>query len=254
MTAILLHRYRGNPSPDALSKQFIHMRNGVSDLHLLWIEDPQRQLVPVDQIVEDLSPCSGSEGSWNSEESEAIVEDVTDSDIERSPQELENIEQFKQKVAAHAKSKGKPMPILKQLLRKKPFAMNEADDRFNKRQTDMVFACDSCGQLVSYSRMSTNSLSRADAAFLGSYIDSSWKDLPGEFRKEAWELGLIDASWFCTTICKNPPTGREADPSTELGEIAGKPTETLETCLLHVTQNGALRQSLFVMCLKPTRS
>ena len=47
---------------------------------------------------------------------------------------------------------------------------------------------------------------------MGSYCDNSWKDLPGEFRKEAWELGLIDASWFCTTNCKNPPTGIGKDP------------------------------------------
>jgi hypothetical protein len=42
---------------------------------------------------------------------------------------------------------------------------------------------------------------------MGSYSDSSWKDLPGEFRQEAWQLGLIDASWFCHVVCGNKPTG-----------------------------------------------
>ena len=173
VTAILLHRYRGNPSPDALSKQFIRMRNGVSDLLLLWIEDPQRQLAPVDQIVEEMCPCSDSEGSWVSQESLPILEDVTDSDIERSPQEVENIEQFKQKVLDDAVRRGKPMPALKQLLRRTPFYRKDADDRFNRRQVDMVFACDGCGLIVSYCSVSRNGLSRAYVTFMGSYSDSS---------------------------------------------------------------------------------
>ena len=212
VTALLLHRYRGNPSPDALGTRFHKMRNGEVDLHSLWVEDPQRQLVPVDQLVEDPSPCSSSEGSWNPEEPEPIVEDVTDSDIERSSQELEDIEKFKQKVAAHAKSKGMAMPRLKQQLRRTPAEFKDGDDRFNKKGTDRVYACDFCGMLVGYSRYHTNGFYRADATFMGSYCDSSWKDLPGEFREEAWKLGLIDASWFCTTICKNPPTGMGKDP------------------------------------------
>ena len=207
VTAILLHRYRGNPSSDALGNRFHKMRNGEVDLALLWIEDPQWLRFPLDQLVEDPSSSSDEEGSWKSAASEPIVEDVTDSDIERSPQELEDIKNFKQKVAAHAKSKGMAMPVLKQLLRRTPFQFSDGDDRFNKKGTDRVYACDCCGMLVGFSRYHTNGFYRADATFMGSYSDSSWKELPGEFRQEAWELGLIDASWFCTTVCGNPPTG-----------------------------------------------
>ena len=99
------------------------------------------------------------------------------------------------------------MPRLKQQLRRTPAKFNDGDDRFNKKGTDRVYACDSCGMLVNFSRYHTNGFYRADATFMGSYSDSSWKELPGEFREEAWKLGLIDASWFCTTVCRNPPTG-----------------------------------------------
>ena len=59
--------------------------------------------------------------------------------------------------------------------------------------------------------MASNGYYRSEATFLGSYCDSSWKDLSGEFREEAWKLGLIDASWFCTLVCQYPPTGVDKD-------------------------------------------
>ena len=205
VTALLLHRYRGNQSSNFLATRFHKMRNGEEDLYLHWIEEPQRQL------AEDLSSSSSEEGSWHTEEPEPIVQDVTDSDVERTPQELQDIYNFKEKVAAHARSNKKPMPKLKQLLRRTPAQFYDGDDRFNKTGTERVYACDACGLLVHYSRYHTNGYSRADATFMGSYCDSSWKDLPGEFREEAWKLGLIDASWFCTVVCKNPPTGVNKD-------------------------------------------
>ena len=212
VTALLLHRYRGNSSAEALAHLFHRMRNGEDDLGVLWLEDPVRLHFSLDQPVEDPSSSSDEEGSWKSAASEPIVEDVTDSDIERAPQELEKIELFKQKVAAHARSNGLAMPQLKQHLRPTPFQFSDGDDRFNKKGTDRVYACDSCGMLVGFSRYHTNGFYRADATFMGSYSDSSWKDLPGEFRQEAWQLGLIDASWFCHVVCGNKPTGIGKDP------------------------------------------
>ena len=170
-----------------------------------WIEEPQRQL------VEDPSSSSEEEGSWHTDEPEPIVQDVTDSDVERTAQELQDIDDFKAKVAAHASSKNRPMPTLKKRLRRTPVQFPDGDDRFNKSGTKRVFACDGCGLLVHASRYYTNGYYRSEATFLGSYCDSSWKDLPGDFREVAWKLGLVDASWFCTLVCQYPPTGVDKD-------------------------------------------
>jgi hypothetical protein len=39
-----------------------------------------------------------------------------------------------------------------------PFFLKDADDRFNRRQVDMVLACDSWGLIVSYCPVSRNGL------------------------------------------------------------------------------------------------
>ena len=38
-------------------------------------------------------------------------------------------------------------------------------------------------------------------------MDQSWEEIPGQFQKEAWELGLIDATWRCSQFCKQKMTG-----------------------------------------------
>jgi len=96
-------------------------------------------------------------------------------------------------------------------LQQTPSQLDERDNRFGKRKRRM-FVCDSlgCGNLVKRSSYlkKGGKYSRRDCEFAGGWVDASWAEIPGEFQKKAWELGLIDATWRCSQFCQQPPTGQ----------------------------------------------
>ena len=47
---------------------------------------------------------------------------------------------------------------------------------------------------------------RHECEFVGSYLDRSLTDIPGELRELAWECRLIDAIWHCHINCYDPMT------------------------------------------------
>ena len=90
-----------------------------------------------------------------------------------------------------------------------------SDQRFEKRQRERVFVCDSCRNIVPYSSVMRNTGSRADYTFAGSYLDHSWAlSIPGQCLYDAWANGLIDCTWHCHKVCGAPVTGAGKDRQT----------------------------------------
>ena len=89
--------------------------------------------------------------------------------------------------------------------------LHPGDDRFNKIKKQRIYACDGCGELVGFTSWNQATASSREGDFLGSYTDQSWKDLEGILQREAYELGLIDARWFCQRVCGAQPTGAGKD-------------------------------------------
>jgi hypothetical protein len=90
----------------------------------------------------------------------------------------------------------------------RPPFLPDGDDRFNKSKTQRTYACDSCGNLVSFSSWKRCKSLRAHGEFQGSYIDKSWAiNVPGELMVRAYNERLIDCTWQCTQFCKAAPTG-----------------------------------------------
>ena len=90
-----------------------------------------------------------------------------------------------------------------------------SDQRFELRQRDKVFKCDSCRNIVPYSSVKRNTGSRAEYTFAGSYLDHSWAlSIPGECLYKAWANGLIDCTWHCHKVCGAPVTGAGKDRQT----------------------------------------
>ena len=65
--------------------------------------------------------------------------------------------------------------------------------------------------LVCCSRASDGTGFRWEGDFQGAYADKSWKDLPVCLYEEAWNLGLIDVSWYCQQYCDGGVTGGGTD-------------------------------------------
>ena len=122
--------------------------------------------------------------------------------LEKTPEELEAVENLMSRASAFAKAKNKKAPVFKPHFRKSPMALPPGDDRFNHVKKKRVYACDGCGELVGFS-----SGNQGAKDFLGSYADQSWKNLEMILQREAYELGLIDARWFCEKVCGAQPTG-----------------------------------------------
>ena len=122
--------------------------------------------------------------------------------LEKTPEELEAVENLKSRASAFAKAKNKKEPVFKPPFGKSPMALPPGDDRFNHVKKKRVYACDGCGELVGFS-----SGNQGAKDFLGSYADQSWKNLEMILQREAYELGLIDARWFCEKVCGAQPTG-----------------------------------------------
>ena len=114
---------------------------------------------------------------------------------------------LKSRASAFAKAKNKKEPVFKPLFRKTPMVLRPGDDRFNKIKKKRIYACDGCGELVGFTSWNQATASGCAWDFLGSYTDQSWKDLEGILQREAYELGLIDARWFCEKVCGAQPTG-----------------------------------------------
>ena len=53
--------------------------------------------------------------------------------------------------------------------------------------------------------------------FVGNYEDSSWKEFDFGLRKEAWNIGFIDARLFCERVCGQIPTGANKDRRSRTG-------------------------------------
>ena len=127
------------------------------------------------------------------------------------PEEEQAINAFIDKAKALAAQRNKPEPVFRRYTHRTPFHLPPGDDRFNREQKFRISACDGCGYLVGLSRASLGTGGRFWGDFLGSYCDHSWKSLPAELHAEAWNLGLIDASWKCWTYCGAEITGSQQD-------------------------------------------
>ena len=92
-----------------------------------------------------------------------------------------------------------------------PYWLPPGDSRFAvKRQR--VFICDRCGAEVRFSSKRNNSkYQRIVCEFAGSYLKDDWKDIPGALHRDAWELGLINATWLCHDGCGARLTGQNAE-------------------------------------------
>ncbi len=222
VSAILLQRYRGSLHEEVLSQDFISMRNGTEDLPMMWLqgvhrEQPPEPLGQPSSIpVED--PGRAMQDDCTSSESEGeLVEDdpALDPERVRLPEEEQAIQTFISKAKALAKDRKKPEPVLlARYTHRTPSKLPEGDDRFNRKKTLRIFACDGCGQLIGLSRASLGTGWRFYGDFLGAYADHSWKDLPAELQEEAWRLGLIDATWKCHGYCDGGITGANKDRTT----------------------------------------
>ena len=68
-------------------------------------------------------------------------------------------------------------------------------------------------------QVSSKAGSGAFPLFCGVGITFDLKQLPpgswansipmGELLEEAWQLGMVDASWKCSAVCGNPVTGKK---------------------------------------------
>jgi hypothetical protein len=88
-----------------------------------------------------------------------------------------------------------------------PPILPKDDNRFGIK-TARVFICDSCGNRVNFSSQQRGAtFRRIECDFAGSYVDTSWSDIPGMLQRRAWEDRLIDATWNCSQFCGAPMTG-----------------------------------------------
>ena len=90
-----------------------------------------------------------------------------------------------------------------------PAALPDTDWRFWRQNEGRVFVCDQCGDVVRFSKVSAGTGCRILGEFAGNYEDSSWKELDYSLRWNAWNMGLIDARWFCQRVCGQHPTDAE---------------------------------------------
>jgi len=97
-------------------------------------------------------------------------------------------------------------------LQQTPSQLDPKDNRFDKRN-ERIFVCDGldCGNIVKISSLEKGTpYSRLECEFAGGWVDASWTWIPGKFQRQAWELGLIDATWRCSQFCKQQPTGQRS--------------------------------------------
>ena len=87
-----------------------------------------------------------------------------------------------------------------------PATLVDIDRRFWRQKEERVFVCDQCGDVVRFSKVSAGTRCRFLCEFAGNYEDSSWKELDYSLRWNAWNMGLIDARWFCQRMCGQHPT------------------------------------------------
>ena len=92
-----------------------------------------------------------------------------------------------------------------------PATLPDTDWRFWRQNEGRVFVCDQCGDVVRFSKVSAGTDCRILGEFAGNYEDSSWKELDYSLRWNAWNMGLIDARWFCQRVCGQHPTGAGKD-------------------------------------------
>ena len=98
----------------------------------------------------------------------------------------------------------------KRLPSRQPPILSAADNRLGVKAA-RVFVCDGCGNIARFSSQKRNTpYHRIECDFAGSYVHSSWTDIPGSLQRRAWEERLIDASWFCTQFCGAAMTGGDA--------------------------------------------
>ena len=224
VSAILLQRYRGSLHEDVLQRDFHVVRNGAEDLAMMWLqgvheEQPPKPLEqPSDIPVKDTAKAEQDDCMTSNSEGELCANDPMveddpslDPDRVRTPEEEEAIWNFISNAKALAVSRNKPETVFVRYPHRTPSKLQKGDDRFQGKKTERMYACDSCGQLISYSRASRGTGYRADGDFPGAYTDHSWKDLPIELQEEAWNLGLIDCTWYCNAYCDGGITGGGKD-------------------------------------------
>ena len=88
-----------------------------------------------------------------------------------------------------------------------PPTLHGIDRRFCHVKFDRVFVCDTCGDVVRFSKATRQTGFRVENEFAGNFDDDSWKHLDYSLREEAWRKGLIDARWSCQRNCGAKPTG-----------------------------------------------
>ena len=128
-----------------------------------------------------------------------------------TPEQEQAIQDFISRAKALAKTRNLPETDFLRYPHRTPSKFQKGDDRFQRKKTERIYACDSCAQLIIYSRASRGTGYRVDGDFQGAYTDHSWKDLPGELQEEAWNLGLIDCTWYCNGYCDGGITGGGKD-------------------------------------------
>ena len=105
-----------------------------------------------------------------------------------------------------------------------PASFPSKDQRFAVKK-NRLFCCDSCGAEVTRSAQSLRTVyKRTDCEFAGSWVDPSWKGLPGKFQEEAWKLQLINATWHCHDNCNNVCTlGQQTKRQRRAAEFENRP-------------------------------
>ena len=177
---------------------------------------PEPSAQPSSILVED--PGSAAQDDRSSSDSEGdSVEDNPELDPERviPPEEEQRVKVFIDKAKTLASKRGKPEPVFTRFTHKTPYCLPAGDDRFNPEKKNRRFACDVCGMVVGLSRKSLGTGARFWGDFLGSYCDHTWKSLPADLHQEAYNLGLIDASWKCWTYCNGDITGSKPEKRLE---------------------------------------
>jgi len=219
VSAILLQKYEGSVHAEVLKRDFYFMRNGTEELNAMWLQGVPREQPPEPSGQPSSIPVedpgsAGQDDRASSESGEEFVEDIPALDPERVrlPEEEQAIKTFIDEAKALAVVRRKPEPVLlARYTHRTPFQLPAGDNRFDRRQKFRIFACDGCGMLVGLSRASLGTGGRFWGDFLGAYSDHSWKDIPAELQEEAWNLGLIDASWKCWSYCGGEITGAHQD-------------------------------------------
>ena len=200
VSALLLQRWRKSDHDSELHREFHWVGNGKNDLEMMWQQGAPMLQPP---MPENRLPAVALEIS----DSETEVEEEEYFDDDEVAAEMES-ERKNFIVAANrlAVSRSKDETTFKLYPHRMPRCFKPGDHRF-RNKTERTYACDTCGQLVTYSSQTRGTGSRSQCDFLGAYRDNSWRQFPGECQQRAWELALIDCTWFCHAECGGGITG-----------------------------------------------